>query len=413
MMNRLFLASILLPVSLTAQDAPPKARAVDEPAVPKAKPAAESRPAEPAAKTTEKSAEKPTDKPVAKPTLAATPPKAKPTPDSGTVTPTPAPAPPPEPVLPEPKSLPEPVITPGEFAPQPDEKEVETIVRIQIYLDEKRNGPGYIDGRIGEFGKKAASVFNQMRGIEVGNWYPLITASAAAVPEPYTTYTIHPNDLKYLTPSLPYKPQEQAKKKYLGYRSLLEFVSERFHTSEPFLIWLNKEQNLNNLDPGDIVKVPNVTPFKMEDWPKHYNFKSEPVKSARSVVVDIGARVAIFFDEQNKPFASFPITPGRPKFIKFGEWKITGMVTTPEFRWDKSMLEEGKRSDEYYQLPMGPNSPVGIIWTSTSRSGIGLHGTATPHTIGRSESAGCIRFANWDAVRLPTLIRPGARLVIR
>ncbi len=383
MTYRLFLAATLIfPLTLAAQDAPPKARVVDAAVPPpKAKPADEPAPA----------------------------PKAKPAADP----PTPAPVPEPEPEpLPEP--LPEPVATAdGRFAPQPDEKEVETIVRIQIYLDEKLNGPGYIDGRIGEFGKKAASVFNQMRGIAVGNWLPLIEASAKAVPVPYTTYTIQQSDVKFVTPSLPTKPQDQVKVKYMGYRSLLEFASERYHTSEPFLVWLNKGQNLNNLDPGDVIKVPNVTPFKLESWPTHRKFDKEPAKSTRSVVVDIAARVAIFFDEQNKPFASFPITPGRPKFIKFGEWKITGMVSTPEFRWDKSMLEEGKRSEEYYQLPIGPNSPVGIIWTSTSRNGIGLHGTASPHTIGRSESAGCIRFANWDAVRLPRLIRPGARLVIR
>ena len=111
---------------------------------------------------------------------------------------------------------------------------------------------------------------------------------------------------------------------------------------------------------------------------------------ARSVVVDIAARVAIFFDEHNKPFASFPITTGESRFIKFGEWKITKMVTTPEFRWDKAMLEEGKRSTEFYQLPIGPNSPVGVLWTSTTRNGIGLHGTSSPHTIGRSESHGCV-----------------------
>jgi len=302
----------------------------------------------------------------------------------------------------------------GNYAPLPDQTEVETIVRIQIYLDEHQHGPGYIDGRIGEFGKKAASVYNQIRGIPVGNWHGLIQAASKAVPNLYTTYTIQEGDLKFLTPSLPSKPQEQAKTKFLGYRSLLEFVSERYHTSEPFLEWLNKDgPPLTKLDPGDTLQVPNVTPFKIEEWPKHQKFDTDPVLSTRTVVVDIAARVAIFFDEQNKPFASFPITPGRPKFIQFGEWKITGMISTPEFRWDKSMLEEGKRSDEYYQLPLGPNSPVGILWTSTSRNGIGLHGTASPHTIGRSESAGCIRFANWDAVRLPNIIRPGARLVIR
>lgn len=69
----------------------------------------------------------------------------------------------------------------------------------------------------------------------------------------------------------------------------------------------------------------------------------------------------------------------------------------------------GKRPDD----PASPNSPVGIIWCGTTRAGIGMHGTSDPETIGRSRSAGCIRLCNWDAIRLPNLIRPGATVEIR
>lgn len=299
----------------------------------------------------------------------------------------------------------------GNYAPLPED--MESQLRIQIFLDENNFGPGYLDGKIGEFGKKAASVYNQIHGIPVGNYHRLIESSKKAVPNLYTTYTLKEGDLKFITPGLPAKPELQAKAKYMGYRSAAEFISERFHTSEDFLAKLNPDKKIYSLKPGDTVKVPNVTPFEIENWPKHKQFKEDPTLSSNAVVVDVRARVAIFFNDQNKPIASFPITPGKPKFIKFGEWKVTNMVSTPEFRWDKSMLEEGKRSSEFYLLPIGPNSPVGILWCGTSRSGIGLHGTATPHTIGRGESAGCIRLANWDAVRLPNLLRPGARVVIR
>ena len=56
---------------------------------------------------------------------------------------------------------------------------------------------------------------------------------------------------------------------------------------------------------------------------------------------------------------------------------------------------------------------MGIIWNGLSRPGIGLHGTAEPETIGRAQSAGCVRLANWDAIRIPTLIRPGATVELR
>lgn len=300
----------------------------------------------------------------------------------------------------------------GHFAPLPAKDDLEGNLRLQIYLDENNFGPGYLDGKIGEFGKKAASVYNQIKGVPVGNYHRMIEAAKKRVPEIYTTYTFKEGDLKFLSPNLPSKPQDQARTKYLGYRTLLEFAAERYHTSDEFLQALNG-RNLYSLKPGNTIKVPNVTPFEMENWAKYVQFKAEEPYTSHSVVVDIRARVAIFFNAQNQPIASFPITPGRPKFIQFGEWKVTNMVSLPTFRWDKSMLEQGKRSDQYYELPLGPNSPVGIIWCGTSRSGIGLHGTATPHTIGRAESAGCIRLANWDAVRLPTFLRPGARVVIR
>jgi len=111
--------------------------------------------------------------------------------------------------------------------------------------------------------------------------------------------------------------------------------------------------------------------------------------------------------------ASFPITPGQPQFIKLGTYELRNMVELPWWRYDQSFLDTGKRSENALNIPPGPNSPVGIIWNGTSRSGIGLHGTSDPETISRTRSAGCIRLANWDAIRLPKLIRPDASAEIR
>jgi lipoprotein-anchoring transpeptidase ErfK/SrfK len=113
--------------------------------------------------------------------------------------------------------------------------------------------------------------------------------------------------------------------------------------------------------------------------------------------------------------ASFPITPGKPQFIKFGTWEVRNSVELPHWRYDQKLLDTGKRSadSEALNIPPGPNSPVGIFWCGLSKPGIGLHGTSDPETIGRARSSGCIRLANWDAIRLPTLIRPGTTVEIR
>jgi len=84
----------------------------------------------------------------------------------------------------------------------------------------------------------------------------------------------------------------------------------------------------------------------------------------------------------------------------------------PTFRWDEAMLHHGKRGGDFYELPPGPNNPVGIIWMELSHKGSGLHGTDAPETIGRTTSHGCIRLSNWDALDLATKVLPGVHVTI-
>jgi len=297
------------------------------------------------------------------------------------------------------------------LTPAPDKADIESITRVQIFLDENRFGPGKIDGRLGQFTEKALAHYNFATGVDPKDWGPVLKKSKAAVPEPYTEYTLKDDDFGFIG-ELPFEIAEQAERKYLVYRSIEEFVAERFHTDEQFLANINPKRNWRTLKPGDRVKVPNVTEFKIEDVVLNKAWGKEEILSERHVIVDTSQKLAAIW-EGDKLVATFPVTPGQEKFIYRGDFEIKVMVNTPTFRYDKSMLKTGKRSEEFHQLPPGPNSPVGIFWAGINKSGIGLHGTASPHTIGRSQSAGCIRFANWDAVRLSSLIRPGARVEVR
>ena len=111
--------------------------------------------------------------------------------------------------------------------------------------------------------------------------------------------------------------------------------------------------------------------------------------------------------------ACFPITPGSTAIpTPKGEWHVVAKTLMPEFRWDKSVLMTGKRSDVAYQLPSGPNNPVGVAWIALNKPGIGMHGTAEPDTIGRSASHGCIRLSNWDAFKVYGMVAPGTKVII-
>ncbi len=296
-------------------------------------------------------------------------------------------------------------------APEPDAKDVDTITRVQIFLDESLFGPGKIDGGVGQFTRSAVAHYNFVFNLAPDNWHQVIQNARKSVREPITEYTVTESDLSFVG-DVPTEPEAQSKLKSLSYRSIVEMIAERFHTDEKFLGKLNPTVRWASVKAGSVVRVPNVTPFRIEDIPKHKQFEKDALLSKRLVIVDTKQRLAAIWEDE-KLVAMFPITPGQEKFIHRGEWTINIMVTTPDFRWDSQMLHEGKRSDTYYQLPPGPNSPIGIFWAGINKSGIGLHGTNSPHTIGRSESAGCIRFANWDAIRLSQLVRPGATVEMR
>lgn len=288
------------------------------------------------------------------------------------------------------------------------------VLRLQIYLDQRQFGPGKLDGQLGEFTYKAVVNCNYAAGRrDLYAWKPVRQAAAKVVPVVYAAFKLRPEHLKFVDPQLPEKPEAQAAVPYLAYRSLLEFVAERYHTDEDFLAACNPGRDLARLKPGDVVVVPNVAPFRIEDLPPHRGYAADPKLSARTVVIDTTERMAAVYDAEERLLAAFPITPGKPEFIPVGTWTVKTLVATPTFRYDKQFLEAGTRGQQAVMLPPGPNSPVGVLWCGLSKSGIGLHGTAFPRTIGRSRSAGCVRLANWDVVRLPQLVRPGATVVVR
>lgn len=293
-------------------------------------------------------------------------------------------------------------------------KDRDTILRIQIFLDKNLFGPGKLDGAIGEFTYKAVVNYNFAHGhSNLYDWTPVQAEAEKEVPVIFAAFKVREDLFKFINKDLPEDPAEQAEFPYMAYRSLSELVAERFHTDETFLAKMNPAKNIDTMKAGDVIVVPNIRSFKIEDVKPMQAFKEDKALSSNVIVVDTIERMAAVYTSDEMMVAAFPITPGKPQFIPVGSWKVQTMMTTPSFRYDKQFLEEGVRGEEAHQLPPGPNSPIGIIWCGLSKSGIGLHGTALPRTIGRTRSAGCVRLANWDAIRLPSLIRPGSKVIVR
>ena len=304
---------------------------------------------------------------------------------------------------PRPKSKPTPEIMVA--LPNYDE---ETATRLQIFLDNNYFGPGKIDGRMGEFFRKALVSYKHGQRVRetgaVDQWM------LDQVPQAFTTYTISADDLRFVG-ELPGTHEEQAKLKWLPYTSLLEFVAERFHSAEAYIQKLNPGKKWERLQPGDTLKVPNVIPFEIEKFAEQ-KLPTNPTLAGRKIYVDTKERLLEVF-ENNQLVCVFPITPGSTTLpAPVGTWKILGITVWPWFRYDEGMLNHGVRTENFYNLPPGPNNLVGVLWMGLNKPGIGIHGTNNPETIGRAASHGCIRLANWDAARVKDLVSVGNTVII-
>ena len=307
-------------------------------------------------------------------------------------------------------------------------------LRIQIYLDQKCFGPGYLDGRPGNFTLRAVYSYNRFRGRPPGAWDALLKEAQEEVKELFALATVPALAKDYINPNLPRQYGQLGGVKLIAYRSYLEFMAERYHTSEAFLIKLNGKSKAYGLRTGDTLKVPNIAPFRIEDISVGRMHKEDEQLSKHNIVIDtknkqifvydpsqptivIPGMAMVVSDEDQEPLgkmiAMFPTTTGGEQFIHHGVWKVINCVEFPSWRYDKQFLETGKRGTDVVDVAHGPNSPVGVLWCGLSKSGIGIHGTSSPSTIGRSQSAGCYRLSNWDAARFPQYVRPGAKVIVR
>jgi len=317
------------------------------------------------------------------------------------------------------------------------------MTRLQIFLDRADFRPGKIDGLGGEFTQKALDRYNIVNNLPQGS----MPQSEDAFP--YREYVISDDDTKWVGPQAS-SPAAQEKLKGLLYSDYWELVAERFHTDRGFLEELNP--TVKELRPGVTLRVPNAPEFILADvvalekkrkaeakakaspsptpatsaTPEDGSAAApsatptpvptatpSPTPNPRRLVLSREQRLIEVF-EGDKLIACFPCTPGsKDTPVPQGTWKVTSNILMPYYRWDKSVLDSGKRSDTAFNLPPGPNNPVGIVWMGINRPSVGMHGTTSPDQIGRNESHGCIRLANWDAFLLSQLIDKGVQVEVQ
>jgi hypothetical protein len=344
--------------------------------------------------------------------------------------------------------------------PVPTEDGGPSVLRLQILLDRARFSPGVMDGYWGSNTERAVRFFQQARGMEAtgkadrATWEAL--RSDPGQDRPFLQqHTVSQDDLKGPFVKIPESPYEKKDLECLCYESPAEMLAERSHTTRELLKKLNPDVDLDNLQAGTALWLPDVPELlPREPWrptsdkakaskeeapkegaPKDAEASSEgpgqgeqakgrrnappmPDEEGRArpgsgspvkkIVISRSGFYLHALDEQGKVLFHLPSTLGSeydpsPE----GDFKVTGIHRNPEFHYQPKLFADVSDAEPNALLPPGQNSPVGVVWMQLSKENYGIHGTAEPETIGHTSSHGCVRLTNWDAWFLADQIEPG------
>ena len=276
------------------------------------------------------------------------------------------------------------------------------ILALQICLDRRGFSPNAMDGQTGAKTRAALAAYCTAKGLPppkpdeeefaFEKYFP-------DEPDLFATVEVTKEDVAALV-KIPESPAKKAALPRMGYESLQEMFAERGHVTQNTLRRLNPHIVWTNATIGTKIRIPEVSPEAIGG-------------KAALVRVSLSKFTVTALNTGGKPVAVFPcsIAKDKAKRPPPGEIKIVTQIQNPNYTYTPDFTPKGKKAARHI-FPPGPNNPVGTVWLGLSLPGYGIHGTPTPERIGRAESHGCFRLANWNAEKLYELVKPGTRVII-
>jgi lipoprotein-anchoring transpeptidase ErfK/SrfK len=275
--------------------------------------------------------------------------------------------------------------------PQPLETDPDTDIRLQVALARLGFSPGAIDGIMGPQTRSALRFFQKARNLRVSGVLDSATTPHLPLSAPlYTNYTVTASDLARLRP-LGRTWLAKSRQDKLDFETIVELLAEKTQSDEDLIWRLNPELDWKTVQAGAIIKLADV-PI--------------PAPQGRAALsrIFLGQRILQVFDQENRIIAHLPCSIGqRVEKRPTGALYVTSIVPNPNYTFDPATFPESPEAQQVGRkliLQPGPNNPVGTVWIGLDRPGYGIHGTPQPEKVGRTESHGCFRLANWNAEHL-------------
>lgn len=298
--------------------------------------------------------------------------------------------------------------------PRPLTEHAQRALAVQVALDRAGFSPGEIDARAGEQTSQALRAFQAARELPPTGTLDKRTRAALGAPllKPLVAYVVNERDLEGpFIVKLPADIMEQSALPALGYTSVAELLAERFHMGVALL------ERLNPGTPyavGRELRVPNVEPLVVPDSSGRRLTAINAEASSLTVTVSARARTLTVTDAAGNVRLYAPVSVGSERDpLPSGKFRILGVYLQPVFYYNPGLFWDADPAHAQAKVAPGPNNPVGYVWLDLDQPHLGLHGTPEPASVGRSQSHGCIRLTNWDALRLASLVGDGTRVSLQ
>ncbi len=317
-----------------------------------------------------------------------------------------------EPSSPMPRPLPSPPppviatpLPPHPVEPIPVQPKIliDVAFAIQTRLDRENFSTGGIDGRWGLKSEKALAAWQKKNGLPpTGKIDDSIIATLGNTNDILTTYTVTDSDHASLSP-IPTSWLERSQQERMGYSTIEELLAEKFHVYRATLRRMNPTVVWPNPPAGTPVLGPAI--------------KSPPLPSLSKIEIRLEQKLLSAYDEKDVLIAQFPCSIAADKTKRpVGETlHVVVWAENPDYTFDPALFAEDPKAaaiGKKLRIPPGPNNPVGMAWIGLDRPGYGIHGTPSPEDISRTESHGCFRMTNWDALKLVRAVKTGIPVLI-